>query len=252
MDVNKLSPESRHMFETFNRWCQTNWESTLINHDIEIKNLFHKSEIFDKWSNILLSRVIPSKLSPEIYIDCFMSIHFACMGLYKYAYMSLRSELENVLRLIYFSTHPTEYNWWIKGEFNPQRNVWSDWQYFDKLEYVKIFNKKNQVGESLFQLFQSQISTSYRTLSQSVHTSSASFQTRGIEVTPRYDFSEFKPWKDKFNEIQSYIHVILILSFLTEFNAASPSDQSTIIEKGIDYRDFKPKLQETLKEIRNP
>ncbi|MCX9009790.1 MAG: hypothetical protein OIN66_01590, partial [Candidatus Methanoperedens sp.] len=202
---------------------------------------------FSIWTDTLSENDAASKLLPEIFSDTYMAIHFAAMGLYKYANMCLRSELENTLRLVFFSTHPVEFKWWSEGKkifgITGKKHVWGDdYRYFENLEKIKIFDSKVGSTDKLF----IKVQDYYNTLSSYVHTSSSSFQTRPGSISPKYQIGLFSAWYSAFNKMQDNIHIILILTFFTEFKSASQHNQDDIITNGINYQNYKEKILEII------
>jgi hypothetical protein len=172
-----------------------------------------------------------------------MAVHFACTGLYKYAYICLRAQLETSLRLVYFSAHSVEFKWWLDGNewyrSGLQKDVWGEgYSYFTNLDLIKKFDKDKELFV--------RIKNSYSRLSKYVHSSPESFQTRPGSISPKYNIGQFKIWLDMSNEILDYINLIFILSFYDKFISLSPTEQKTILEKGIMDRKFKAKLKEVL------
>ena len=247
MELNDVSPEVKGLYKTFELWNKSNWESTLSNHDEEMKNLLDKLNLFSIWTDTLSYNDVATKLLPEIFYDSYMAIHFAAMGLYRYANMCLRSELETTLRLVYFSTHPVEFRWWNNGkepyEITGKNHVWgSDYNYFIHLEKVSEFNSK--CTEKLFD----KVKKSYKKLSSYVHTSSRAFQTSPGSISPKYEIGFFRGLKSEFIDIQDYIHIILILAFFDEFKSASKRNRDEIIENGINYQPYKNNILEIIEE----
>ena len=249
MELDNLSPEVRGLYETFDSWNKSNWELTLSKHDEEMKNLLDKLNLFSIWTDTLSEIDAAAKLLPEIFYDAYVAIRFAAMGLYKYANMSLRSELETTLRLVFFSTHPVEFKWWNEGDkifgITGKNHVWGDnYNYFIHLEKVSEFISKCDDNENLF----TNVKKSYSTLSSYVHTSSRAFQTSPGSISPRYNIGLFKGLKSEFIKIQDYIHIILILTFFNEFKSGSQSDQGKIIEYGINNEHYNDKILEIIQE----
>lgn len=242
---------TKSMYSSQKKWCDKNWKSTLAEHSTETEKLIEKINIFDIWSNVLHNNEPAKKLIPEIVVDAYMALHFACMGLYKYAYMCLRSQQETVLRLVYFSTHPVEFRWWLNGNEwyrsgLKAKDVWGEgYSYFSNIEIIKEFENKCENENKLF-ANGNKVRESYRKLSQYVHSSAASFQTRPDSFSPKYGKKEFKIWLETFIEIQDYINIIFMLAFFEKFKNISSTDQKTVLDKGIENKKYKEKIKETL------
>lgn len=249
MELDDLSHEVRVMYKTFDSWNKSNWKSTLSKHDEEVKNLLDKLNLFSIWTDTLSDNDAATKLLPEIFYDSYMAIHLAAMGLYKYANMCLRSELETTLRLVFFSAHPVEFKWWSEGKkifgITGKKHVWGDdYNYFIHLDKVKEFHTKCGENEKLF----TNVKKSYDILSTYVHTSSRAFQTSPGSISPRYNLGLFNGLKTEFIKIQDYIHTILILTFFNEFNSTSRQNKDDIINYGINYASYKKIILEIIEE----
>ena len=233
-----VSDESNDLFRTYELWSTSNWEQSLQKHDKIIMELINKIKLFNIWTHILIKHNTAKNFLPEIFFDAYTSIHYSCMGLYKYANMCSRSELENSLRLVYFSTHPIEYGWWLK-EKSTSTNPWKDWGYFSKLEKVQLFNSSLTHNQK----FEDSVRNCYKNLSEAVHTNKKDFQTRSGEIKPKYALSQFKPWEGKFRDVQTQIHTIFILNFTMEFNTLDKSEKREIINYGIDFPQYRKILR---------
>lgn len=253
MPENDLPELTKTMHESQERWRSEIWKQTLDNHKEEIEKILQRISVFDIWSNSLQETEAAKRLIPEIFIDGYISIHFACSGLYKYANICLRSQMETVLRLIYFSTHSVEFDWWCKGnewyrEGLKSRDVWGEgFKYFAQLESIKRFEKKCKKDKRLFQEAQ-KINKIYKKLSRYVHTSALAFQTKPQEmlISPKYEIKEFKRWIKSFKEIQEYINILLILSFHREFKKLGQTNRERIRKTGVESSYYRKILEEVL------
>jgi len=245
MKISELPTLTKAMFNSQKKWSKNNWNSALEKHCSDTENLLEKINIFDIWSNALQDSEPTKKLIPEIFVDAYIAIHFACMGLYKYAYVCLRSQLETGLRLVYFSAHSIEFRWWLDGNewyrSGLQKDVWGEgYNYFANLEFIKKFDKELGKNKTLF----ASVKNSYSKLSRYVHSSPESFQTKPGSISPKYNIGQFRIWLAMSNEILTYINVIFILSFYDKFKDFSATQQKTILEKGVGNKKYKTKLKE--------
>lgn len=245
---NNLKSLTKKIHESQQKWRNNNWTKTLSEHGDEIEEILEKISIFNKWENKLKSNKVAKKLFPEIFIDAFSSVHFTCFGFYKYANMCLRSELETTLRLVFFSTHPIEFKWWINGNnayktiLNPAKDVWGQgFHYFENLENVQKFEKKC-IDEKKIPPTK-KLKDLYSILSQFIHSSAGYFQSSPKEFSPAYKLGEFKKWYDKFKKIQTCINTLLALCFSDIIKEMSESSRDIILTKGIgeEYKDIMKK-----------
>ncbi len=228
------------------RWRVKNWKKTLSTHGSELDDLLKKISVFSKWRNKLQQSVAAKKLFPEIFIDAFSSVHLACFGLYKYANMCLRSELETTLRLIFFSTHLVEFNWWLKDKYvfrdiySQANDVWGPgYIYFKNLDNVQKFEIGCENGKQLFSEG-SKLKKMYGTLSHFIHSGAGQFQSRPSGFIPAYKLDEFQQWHSRCNDAQTYINILLALTFSEEFKEMTPTSRNAILDVGIgdEYKEI--------------
>jgi hypothetical protein len=246
MTKNPIGDSTRIMHESQEKWVVENWNNTLVNHTEDVEKLVNMTELFNIWTNILLSLRIADRFIPEIFMDSYISIHFAGYGLYKYAHTCLRSQLESTLRLIYFSKHEVEYGWWSEGSMwfrdNKMADVWGrGYGYFRNLRVVKDFNKECPEG---VELFGSNLGLGklHRDLSQFIHSGADHFQTGVEKVSPAYETEKFHRWKVFFKKVQESIHVALALGFPDEFKKMGETDRSKITNSAIGNSSYKQAL----------
>jgi len=238
-DVSRLPLLTKSVFETHQKWASKNWKDTLKLHAREINTLLEDISIFDLWKNMLRDKYnkIGQDLLPEIYMDVYMSVLFACMGLYKQGHVCLRSELENALRLVYFAVHPVEYSWWCSGkDFFKKKDVWAeDYRYFRRLDEVQKFQQMCKQDGYTMDVFNS-VKKLYEKLSQYVHTGRTTFLTTPDRFAPKYREPEFKKWLNAFKETQKCINLILVLGFTDDFKKLTLPKKKDILRKTGDKK----------------
>lgn len=248
--IAELPPETKIAHKSQNKWRRKNWERTLKEHNEDIEKLIEKINLLDMWSNGLQHIPSAKTLIPEIFADAYISIHFVGYGLYKYAHMCLRSELETALRLVYFSTHPVEFEWWSQGNewYREQLNypdVWGKgYMYFQQLENMKRFENECDENKKLFARKNVGIRGLYKTLSRFIHSGAGHFQTEINRFLPKYNLDEFLRWQRSYGKVQTYIHIILVLGFADDFRTMNISQRNEILKTGINvyYREIVKKI----------
>lgn len=249
--ISDLSDETKIMHDSQKIWRNRNWKTTLGKHEGEIKELIEKINLFDIWSNKLRDVPAAKILIREIFMDAYVSIHFASYGLYKYAHTCLRSELETALRLVYFSTHKTEFKWWFEGnEWYREKLNWPDvwgrgYDYFKQLDEIKKFEDLCEDNKKLFGGKHTGVSRVYKKLSRFIHSGAEQFQTRTDRVSPTYDSEKFIEWRETYDKVQIYIHIILSLGFPKEFKGMQPAKRNKILDIGMNT-DYKDKVKQVL------
>lgn len=251
MSKKDLPELTKAMHESQERWRSETWNQTLSNHREEIEKILQKMSIFDIWSNILQDDRVAKILIPEIFMDAYVSIHFAGYGLYKYAYVCLRSELETTLRLVFFSTHEVEFKWWSEGNEWYKESVAGDvwgrgYVYFEQLYTIKKFEKSCDSNRKLFGGRKVGIRGIYKTLSRFIHSGAGHFQTRPDRVSPKYKSGEYKEWIKTFRRVQEYINILLVLGFPEHFKNLSGAKQEKIKTIGLESSDYREILEEVL------
>lgn len=253
--VSDLPTETKTIHESQNKWRRENWQKTLKEHKQDIEELLKKISLFDIWVNKLQHSDVAVKLMPEIFMDAYISIHFAGYGLYKYAHMCLRSELETALRLVFFSTHKVEFEWWFEGNewYREKLNypdVWGrGYMYFGQIENIKKFEKECDNNEKLFAGDKGGVIREiYKTLSKFIHSGAGHFQTRAERISPKYDSNKFREWYETYEKVQTYIHIILALGFVDKFKAMTDTQRNKILNVGITIgmdTYYKEKVEQT-------
>ena len=244
---NNLPPLVGTMFEGQRKWSGANWQKTLSEHTNEIEQLLARVQVLDTWSNLFRKCETGRDLIPEIFVDGFMSVHLACMGLYKFANSCLRSELETALRLVYFSTHPVEYEWWSQGNAwyrsGMKKDVWGEgYLYFEQLPYIKDFEKRCIAEKKII----GRIRRIYSSLSEYVHTGHGAFHTKADTFSPKYNTGDYIRWVSYFEDVQQCISIILSLTFIEDLKKARPKEQDTILTIGVNEKYYEQRLKKTI------
>jgi hypothetical protein len=245
--INNLSEKTRIMHDTQMRWREKNWKESLKKNNFEIEKLLSLIELFDIWKNRLQRNEAIRLLSREIYTDAYFSIHLSCFGLYKYAHMSLRSVFETTLRLIYFSNHQLELEWWQSGEEKwigdllKGMDVWGqNFKYFAYIPQIKIFEENCPPDKWLLKGDNPKLKVIYSKLSKHVHSVGPYLQTRHGSLSPKYKQTEFQNWCEIFKEVQRYVNILLALCFSEKFKNMPTDERNRILDEavGVDYKNI--------------
>lgn len=253
-NLNNLSDRTKIMHETQAKWRDKNWKNALKNNDSKIEELLEKIELLDIWRSGLPNNEVVKSLMREIYMDAYVSIHFSCFGLYKSAYMCLRSEFETILRLIYFSNHPVEFKWWKDGNEKWIRDllkgsdVWGNqYSYLRHINEIKSFDELNTMPNEKFFGDNGKLKLIYSTLSKHVHSIAPYLQTkRSGSFSPKYIQDEFDKWYENFKNVQIYINTLLALGFPENFKKLSITERNKILDIGISSLHYKNNVKQTL------
>jgi len=192
----------------------------------EVEIICEQSRCLNCWSNALQAYE-SAKLISEIFVDLYASIHFSGCALYKYADMALRSALENSLNLAYFVNHPVEFGWWEKGkEWYLESKVQHPWgEAYSYFKYLGSGLSNSKASERLV----THISSEYKELSKSIHSSSLRLQTGGAKLSPSVDIKRFESWSRRIQKIVSVINALLILACNKQFRDMTKSDKNLVL-----------------------
>lgn len=223
--ISDLPDKTKTMHYTQARWRKKNWNDSLKNHSNDLEELLSLIELFDIWKNRLPKNEAIKYLSREIYADAYISIHLACFGLYKNGYMSLRSQFETAMRLIYFSTHPLEFKLWMSGDEKWIKDLLKGpdvWGYeFTYFAFIPEIEKLENLSPKKLRLISKsdtpKLRDIYSKLSKHVHSGGPFLQTRSGRLSAKYNQDEFRSWCEMFKDIQKYINILFALCFPDEF-----------------------------------
>jgi hypothetical protein len=243
-----LPDKTKTMHQTEARWRKKNWNDSLKNHGNDLEELLSLIQLFDVWKNRLPRNNEAIKcLSREIYTDGYMSIHLACFGLYKSSYMSLRSQFETAMRLIYFATHPLEFKLWIGGDEKwiggllKGRDVWGEsFKYFVFIPEIAQLEASPNNNLWLTKGDSPKLRETHSKLSKYVHSGGPFLQTRSGRLSPKYNQDEFTSWCKMFKDVQMYINILFALCFSDQFRKMPSHERDQIMNLaiGADYRDI--------------
>jgi hypothetical protein len=246
--VNDFPKLLKNVHNAQKKWRPKNYMNSIAEFHDEIEEILEILNFYGKWNNKFQEVKIAEKMIPEIFMDGLNSLYFALLGLYKYANMCLRSQLETALRFIYFIDHKKEYEWWLSGNVwykkSKQAYVWGDdFSYFENIDIISKFDKGCEGGKKIYSSSGSGKSGDlmkeiYSKLSKSIHTSATHFQTSTGKFSPKYSKRGMNDWIKLCKDLQCYIIISLILSFPSEFNKMSKKDINTILEKSISDNDY--------------
>ena len=227
--ISNLPDRTKTMHYTHVRWRKKNWNDSLKNHNQDIEDLLAQLELFDIWKNRLPKNEAIKYLMREIYTDAYMSINLACVSLYKNSYMTLRSQFETAMRLIYFSNHPFEFSLWQSGdekwtlELLRGSDVWgNNFKYFS---FIAEVSKLEDIAPTDLRLISRtdtpRLKEVYSKLSKYVHSGGPFLQTKSGRLSPKYNLDEFTSWQGIFRDVQMYVNILFALCFSNQFRANS-------------------------------
>ncbi len=245
--ISDLPEKTKIMHDTQIKWRKKNWLETLKNHSNDLEDLLALIELFDFWKNRLTRNEASKYLFKEIYSDAYYSIDLAGVGLYKNSYMSLRSEFETAMRLIYYSTHPLEFKLWQRGdekwigELLKGPDVWGqNFKYFMYIPEMIEIEEHTPANLKLINGNNPKLRVLYKNLSKHVHSVGPYLQTRFGRLAVKYNIDEYNSWIEMFKEVQKFINILFALCFSDKFKnmPSGESDQILNVAIGTDYQNL--------------
>ncbi|WP_028594643.1 hypothetical protein [Paenibacillus assamensis] len=173
----------------------------------KISSMINHLNLLDFWSESLVDTPTQVILK-EIGYDLLSSIYISTNGMYRNAYISLRSAIELGIGFFYFTDHNYDFLEWKRNNFDL---TWSRLKDFDKgvlsKKYLSLFNDKFN-----FELYIELVSNIYRECSEYVH---GKYDYMHSTDSHRILFSKekFNEWSNMFLQIVEVIIVLLSVRF---------------------------------------
>lgn len=223
----------RNELESFNLHMNNLFYKHLNEHESEIIKMYIHLEILDKLS-ILYDEIESKSVITEVKADFFSSIYLATNGMYRNAFICLRSALELGIGFIYFIDHNLCYIKWKANEFDLSWFKLNDedqgilnqkyFNYFVKLDKGKNFEIPKIANEN------------YRICSEYTH---GKYDYMKTKLSTKYEHVD-----DSFNKFSAaYLEIIdlVIVMHLIRFNNK--------LNKISENKDLLEDLKEILKEM---
>ncbi|MDL2252383.1 hypothetical protein LJC12_06015 [Odoribacter sp. OttesenSCG-928-J03] len=228
MDARILAEAKKDIPLYFNDF-KAYWDSAILNiNDADLTVCYHATLIYKNWKqclnhvNILTMDVFLSELHEDINTSFFQSY----FGLYRTAYMHLRSIIELSMQMVYFYQHEIEYSQWKDGEFVIKHDILNN--------YLK--KHPNFIGQSAFI---DELTRSWKKYSKHIHAETPSFfqSSKTAHVTKTFSVADFGEWKANFIKT-TYLTNKLFLILFKEKISIFPSVEKSILLKNIKPDDY--------------
>lgn len=136
----------------------------------------------------------------EVCHDLISSVYMASNGMYRNAYICLRSAIELALAVLYFLDHNFDFLLWQQNQYDVK------WAVLNNREQGVLSNKYfNLFSETSadFTSFIEKVEKIYHNCSEYVHGKFSFMQTNFMNTAIKYDASIFKLWsEDWFDEVK--------------------------------------------------
>ncbi|WP_342557221.1 hypothetical protein [Lysinibacillus sp. FSL P4-0201] len=201
-----------------------NTMKTVDNHGELYAEMLHYLEMLNLWSNKLDSYE-PKAVLKEVCYDLLSSLYIAAQGMYRNAYICLRSALELGMSFIYFIDRNYEYLLWKANDYDMKWSTLKDNENgLLSKKYLSLFLGDFQV-DSLIENFKSV----YRECSEYVHGKYKYMHT--IEAQKiHYQKDKIELWSAMFIDIVKLLNILFTIRF-NEYANTFPDDKKISLKE---------------------
>lgn len=186
---------------------ETNFSLTMEQHSDSYADMLHNLELLNMWVE-KLNFLEQDIILKEVCYDLLSSVYISAQGMYRNAYICLRSALELGLSFIYFVDRNYEYLLWKKNDYDMK------WATLNNAEngilnkkYFGLFLERTNLDD-----FINLVHEVYRECSEYVHGKYNYLHTISNEKI-LYDNSKIDIWSKMFIKIVEIINVFLCIRF---------------------------------------
>lgn len=172
-------------------------------HDKEIVELYNLLECLTNF-NTIYPNIESNLIMDEVKTDLLSSIYLSTKGMYRNAFISLRSSLELGIGYLYFIDNNLDYIKWTKNKFDLSWSRLNDVNYgVLRIGYLKLFFETEDLDQAYQDLID-KCQSNYRTCSEYTHGKYGYMKT---SFSSRYEYNQY----DYTNFINSYKEVVSCL-----------------------------------------
>lgn len=173
-----------------------------------ISLMVNRLNLIDYWNEELLKDISTVVILKEVGYDLLSSIYIGANGMYRNAYISLRSAIELGVGFFYFTDHNYDFLDWKRNKFDM---TWTRLNDFDKgvlsKRYLNLFNEQFNTNE-----FIEAVGEVYRECSEYVH---GKYEYMHSLTSSKITFNKetFIKWGEMFIKIIDLILILLSVRF---------------------------------------
>lgn len=193
------------MLET-NEILSGNFKACVENNELQYSESQLYIDVIENFRKVI-SNLECSKLLEEVTYDLLTSMYFSSFGLYRNAYVSLRSSLELGIAFIYFIDRNYQYLLWKRNLYDIK---WCDLKNNENGVISKVY--LNLFVEDEYSNFLERVEKAYRECSEYVHGKYSYMQT-SQKLCIEYSKEKFDEWNDMFNEVTQILIILLSIRF---------------------------------------
>ncbi|MAT56648.1 MAG: hypothetical protein CMF23_01595 [Ignavibacteriae bacterium] len=227
---NRLIQQSERDTPLYKADFNSYWETTYSQLTKNSKfNTYSNSILFKNWKlaiNSLGTKKFDT-LFGELHEDTNASLYLAMFGLYRTAYMHLRSLIELSIQLIFFYQHEVEYEQWEEGN------------YIMKFEQLSSYLQKHpKLKGKVIDNILSELYKNWKTYSKHIHAEKPLFFqcTKDSKLTNTFCKADFNRWEKQYNGTIKLLNKIYIL-FFSDYLNRFPNVNREIILTNLTKKD---------------
>ena len=189
----------QRMFTALN----SNYTEAIEKNTGQFSRILLELNTIENFKEILENEKIKNVLN-EVFHDLISSVYMASNGMYRNAYICLRSAIELALSLLYFMDHNYDFLLWQKNNYDVK------WSVLNNNEVGVLSNKYlNLFVDGIdFSEFIKKVELVYHSCSEYVHGKYEFMQTNFMNMPIKYDEENFKKWGDCWIEEVKMINVL--------------------------------------------
>lgn len=185
-------------------------------HDKEIIELYSLLECLTNF-NTIYPNIESNLIMDEVKADLFSSIYLSTKGMYRNAFISLRSSLELGIGYLYFLDNNLDYIKWTKNKFDLSWSRLNDENYgVLRIDYLKLFYETENLDEAYENLI-NKCKSNYRTCSEYTHGKYGYMKTN---LSSRYEYNkyDYETFIESYKEVVSCLIILQVIRFNKSLN----------------------------------
>ncbi|MCY7916799.1 hypothetical protein [Bacillus vallismortis] len=200
-------------------------------HDKEIIELYSLLECLTNL-NTIYPNIESNIIMDEVKTDLFSSIYLSTKGMYRNAFISLRSSLELGIGYLYFLDNNLDYIKWTKNKFDLSWSRLNDEKYgVLRVDYLKLFYETENLDEA-YEVLIGKCNSNYRICSEYTHGKYGYMKTN-LSTRYEYDEYDYKKFIDSYKEVVTCLIILQVIrfnKFLNNLNSEYLDDVEVILK----------------------
>lgn len=168
----------------------------------------------------------------EVCHDLISSVYMASNGMYRNAYICLRSAIELALAVLYFLDHNFDFLLWKQNQYDVK------WSVLNNRDQGVLSNKYFNLfceAEADFTCFIEKIENIYHNCSEYVHGKFSFMQTNFMNIAIKYDPLAFKAWSEAWFEEVKVIILLFAVRLCQKVDVLDGETKKQLLEDAKDF-----------------